>query len=78
MIRVVFALVPALWVVAIAVIALQNARPVSLQLLTLQSVEMPFGLMLAFCSALGMVAAALVLAVLGGNPLAGTRQRRRP
>lgn len=73
MIRVLVALVPALWVVAIAIIAVQNATPVSFQLLTLQSIEIPFGVLLAFCAAAGMLLAALVLLVLGGNPL-----RRRP
>ncbi|MGF1568007.1 MAG: hypothetical protein ACFCVD_08035 [Nodosilinea sp.] len=69
MIRLLFALIPALWVVAIAIIAVQNATPISLQLLNLQSIEIPFGVLLAFCAAAGMVAAAILLIVLGGNPL---------
>ncbi|MGB3200592.1 MAG: lipopolysaccharide assembly protein LapA domain-containing protein [Nodosilinea sp.] len=76
MIRVIVALVPALWVVAIAIIAVQNATPVSFRLLTLQSIEIPFGVLLAFCAAAGMLAAALVLLVLGGNPLR-RRQKQR-
>ena len=36
MIRLVFAVVPAVWVVAIAIIAVQNATPVSFRLITLQ------------------------------------------
>ena len=76
MIRLAFALVPAVWVVAIAVIAVQNATPVSVRLLTLQSVEIPFGVLLAFCTAAGMIAAALVLLVLGGNPLRASRRQR--
>ncbi|HSM82372.1 MAG TPA: hypothetical protein VLS96_11830 [Nodosilinea sp.] len=75
MIRLIFALVPALWVVAIAVIAVQNATPVSFRLITLQSIEIPFGVLLAFCVAVGMVAAALVLLVLGGNPLRSSGRR---
>ncbi|MEA5451257.1 hypothetical protein VB780_21935 [Leptolyngbya sp. CCNP1308] len=79
MIRLVFALVPAIWVVAIAIIAVQNATPVSIQLLTLQSIAIPFGVLLAFCVAAGMLAAALVLLVLGGNPLGATRRpKQRP
>ncbi|WP_035985068.1 lipopolysaccharide assembly protein LapA domain-containing protein [Leptolyngbya sp. KIOST-1] len=78
MIRLVFALVPALWVVAIAVIAVQNATPVSIQLLNLQSIAIPFGVLLAFCAAAGMVTAALVLLVLGGNPLRSGRKRSEP
>ena len=73
MIRLVFAVVPAVWVVAIAIIAVQNATPV--RLITLQSIEMPFGVLLAFCAATGMVATALVLLVLGGNPLRSPRRK---
>lgn len=75
MIRLVFAVVPAVWVVAIAIIAVQNATPVSFRLITLQSIEMPFGVLLAFCAATGMVATALVLLVLGGNPLRSPRRK---
>ncbi|PSR16635.1 hypothetical protein C8255_16765 [filamentous cyanobacterium CCP3] len=77
MIRLILALVPAIWVVAIAIIAVQNATPVSFRLLNLQSIEIPFGVLLAFCAAAGMLLAALVLLVLGGNPLR-TRQKQRP
>ena len=76
MIRLVFAVVPALWVVAIAIIAVQNATPVSLRLITLQSIEIPFGVLLAFCAAAGMLATALVLLVLGGNPLRSPRPKQ--
>jgi uncharacterized integral membrane protein len=75
MIRLVFAVVPAVWVVAIAIVAVQNATPVSFRLITLQSIEMPFGVLLAFCAAAGMVATALVLLVLGGNPLRSPRRK---
>ncbi|MFQ4139294.1 hypothetical protein PGN35_023560 [Nodosilinea sp. PGN35] len=76
MIRLMLALVPALWVVAIAIIAVQNATPVSIQLLNLQSIAIPFGVLLAFCVAAGMLAAALVLLVLGGTPAGVTRRPR--
>ncbi|MBD2233812.1 lipopolysaccharide assembly protein LapA domain-containing protein [Phormidium tenue] len=77
MIRLVLALVPAVWVIAIAIIAVQNATPVSFRLLNLQSIEIPFGVLLAFCVAAGMLAAALVLLVLGGNPLRAPRRQKR-
>ncbi|MBD1916603.1 MULTISPECIES: lipopolysaccharide assembly protein LapA domain-containing protein [Cyanophyceae] len=76
MIRLVFALVPAVWVIAIAIIAVQNATPVSIQFLNLQSIAIPFGVLLAFCVAAGMLAAALVLLVLGGNPLRSPRRQK--
>ncbi|MGG6240037.1 lipopolysaccharide assembly protein LapA domain-containing protein [Nodosilinea sp. AN01ver1] len=76
MIRLLLALVPAIWIVAIAIIAVQNATSVSFRLLNLQSIEMPFGVLLAFCVAAGMLLAALVLLVLGGNPLRASQKRR--
>lgn len=77
MIRLVFALVPAVWVIAIAIIAVQNATPISIQFLNLQSIAIPFGVLLAFCVAAGMLAAALVLLVLGGNPLRTPRRQKQ-
>jgi uncharacterized integral membrane protein len=75
MIKLVFALVPALWVAAIAIVAVQNATPVSLRWLTLESIQIPFGVLLAFGAAGGMVVMALVLMLLG-RP--SSRHRQRP
>ncbi len=50
----------ACWVVAIAVLAVQNAQPVSLKFLTFQSIQIPFGLVLAFCAAVGIIGMALL------------------
>lgn len=47
------------WVVAIAIISVQNATPVALRFLTFQSIQLPVGLVLAFSAALGMLAVAL-------------------
>jgi len=47
------------WVVAIAIISVQNATPVSLRFLTFQSIQLPAGLVIAFSAALGMLAMAL-------------------
>ncbi|AFZ28921.1 LapA family protein [Gloeocapsa sp. BRSZ] len=47
------------WVVAIAIISVQNATPVSLRFVTFQSIQLPVGLVLAFSAALGMLAMAL-------------------
>ena len=77
MIRLILALVPAVWVIAIAVIAVQNATPVSFRLLNLQSIEIPFGVLLAFFAAAGMVVAALLLLVLGGHPLQVRRRKQQ-
>ena len=60
-------LLPAVWVVAIAIIAVQNATPVSLQFLNFRSIEMPFGVVLAFCAAGGMLVTAGGVALLSGG-----------
>ncbi len=57
-------LVVALWVSAIALIAIQNATPVSLQFLGLRTVEIPLGLLLAFSASLGMIGTTFVLGML--------------
>lgn len=71
MVRLLLALIPALWVVVIAIVAVQNATPVSIRLLVFESIEMPFGVLLAFGMAGGMVAASL-------GHLRLDRGRRRP
>ncbi|RCJ39703.1 DUF1049 domain-containing protein [Nostoc minutum NIES-26] len=48
-------LVVAIWVVAIAIISVQNATPVSLKFLTFQSVQIPAGLVLAFSAGIGLI-----------------------
>lgn len=50
----------AVWVVAIALIVVQNAAPVRLVFLRWQSVEIPFGVVLAFSGAVGMLGTAVV------------------
>ncbi|MTJ48975.1 DUF1049 domain-containing protein [Dolichospermum sp. UHCC 0259] len=50
----------AVWVVAIALISVQNATPVSLQFLVFQSIQIPFGLMLAFGVAVGLLGTAVL------------------
>ena len=51
------------WVLAIALISVQNATPVSLKFLVFQSIQVPFGLMLAFWVAIGLVGGAILLSV---------------
>ena len=45
MIRLAFALILAAWVVVIAIVAVQNATPVSIRLLNFQSIDIPFGVL---------------------------------
>lgn len=73
MVRLLFTLIPAVWVVMIAIVAVQNATPVSLRLVMLRSIEMPVGVLLAFGAAAGMVGMAGLLWLLESGPL-----KRRP
>ncbi|MTJ52965.1 DUF1049 domain-containing protein [Anabaena sp. UHCC 0253] len=50
----------AIWMVAIALISVQNATPISLRFLGFQSIQIPFGLMLAFSVAVGLLSAAVL------------------
>ncbi|MDM9383772.1 LapA family protein [Chlorogloeopsis sp. ULAP01] len=53
-------IVIAVWVVAVAILSVQNATPVSLRFLTFQSIQLPVGLLLAFCAGVGMIGMALI------------------
>lgn len=55
--------IAAIWVVAIALLSVQNATPVSLQFLGFSSIQLPVGLVLAVSIGLGMIGGALVLSV---------------
>lgn len=52
--------ITAVWTVAIALIALQNAEPVSLRFLSFLSVPLPFGLVLALSATAGMLGTVIV------------------
>ncbi|MFN6571329.1 LapA family protein [Dendronalium sp. ChiSLP03b] len=64
-------LVVAIWVVAIAIISVQNATPVSLKFLTFQSVQIPAGLVLAFSAGIGLIGISILQPLWG---LADSRQ----
>lgn len=59
--------IPAVLVVAIAVLSVQNATPVSLQFLAFRSVPLPFGLWLGMGLAAGMVGTAGLLTLFPGR-----------
>jgi uncharacterized integral membrane protein len=58
-------LIVAGWVAAIAIVAVQNADPVSFRFLGIQTIEIPFGVVMAFAVALGIVGAAIAQPLLG-------------
>lgn len=49
------------WIIAIAIISVQNATPITLKFLTFESISIPVGLLLAFCICLGIMGMALLL-----------------
>lgn len=53
-------LVVAVWVVAIAILSVQNFEPVSLKFLTFQSITIPVGIVLAFSAGVGFVGVAIL------------------
>ncbi len=59
------ALILAGWIGTAAIISVQNFQPVSFKILTLQSIEIPFGVVLAFSAGFGAIAAAIVPIVFG-------------
>ena len=65
-------IVVALWVVGIAILAVQNAEPVSLRFLTFESIQIPVGLVLAFSAGVGIIGVALLQPLWG---LAGSKER---
>jgi len=68
-------LIVTFWVVAIAILSVQNATPVSLKFLAFQSVQIPVGLVLAFSVGLGIIATALLQPLLGGDGAGKTTAR---
>ncbi|VXD23255.1 lipopolysaccharide assembly protein LapA domain-containing protein [Planktothrix paucivesiculata] len=60
----------AFWMSAIAILAIQNATPITLRFLFLESVQLPVGVILAFSVSLGVLGGALFkpLAQLGLTP----------
>ncbi len=70
--KVILAVVPAVWVVAMAIISVQNATPVSLKFLFLESVELPFGVVLSLGAAAGMVMGAVAIALWPGRKSSGS------
>ncbi|MDB9445333.1 LapA family protein [Anabaena sp. CS-542/02] len=59
-IPILISLIVAIWVVAIAIISVQNATPVSLKFLTFQSIQIPLGLLMAFTAGAGLLGMALL------------------
>ena len=60
MIALLIALLMSIWMGGIALFSVQNASPVTLRFLFLQSVEMPMGVVLAFAAITGLILVVLI------------------
>jgi uncharacterized integral membrane protein len=68
-------LILAFWVAAIAIIAVQNATPVSLNFFGLRSIAIPFGVLLAFLGAGSMLLTTTLITLLESKPLSRLPKR---
>ena len=68
------ALLIAFWLGAIAIFSIQNITAVSLKFLFWQSIQLPVGVLLAFCVGLGLILGTL-LPLLLPKPRSTRRQR---
>jgi uncharacterized integral membrane protein len=65
MVKLLVAIIPAALVVAIAILSVQNATPLSITFLQASTVALPVGVWLAFGLGLGMAGTALLLSLFG-------------
>lgn len=59
------ACIVAVWIGTIAIVSVQNAAPVALRFLAIQTIEFPFGLVIAFSVMLGILGTAIAQPLLG-------------
>ncbi|BAM50563.1 hypothetical protein BEST7613_1632 [Synechocystis sp. PCC 6803] len=71
------AMVLALGLISLALLTIQNVTPVALSFLTLQSIEMPVGLLLVFSLAGGLVVGSLLAPLPGGNRRRGVPSQQQ-
>ncbi len=69
-------IIVALWIMAIAIVSVQNATPVSLRFLTFESIKIPLGLLLTFFVALGIIAASALQPLLTTSNFQKSTSRR--
>lgn len=58
----------AVWMMAIAILSVQNATPVTLKFLAYESIRLPVGVVLAFSAAAGAIVGAIVALPLFSSP----------
>ena len=58
----------AVWMMAIAILSVQNATPVTLKFLAYESIRLPVGVVLAFSAAAGAIVGAIIALPLFSSP----------
>ena len=58
---------------AIAIFSIQNIQLVSLQLFSLRSIQLPVGVLLAFCLGIGIILGSLISASFSSRKRSGSR-----
>ena len=61
----------ATWIIAIAIFSIQNIQDVSVKFLTLESITVPIGVLLAFFSGIGLVLGWLIPLLFAGKSRRG-------
>ncbi len=56
----------ALWISGIAILSVQNATPISLKFISLQSIPIPVGVILSFSVSIGVIISSILLPPLLG------------
>ena len=51
----------ALWISGIAILSVQNATPISLKFIGLQSIQLPVGVILSFSVGIGLIISSILL-----------------
>ena len=60
-------LILATWIIAIAIFSIQNIQDVSVKFLTLESITVPIGVLLAFFSGIGLILGWLIPLLFAGT-----------
>jgi putative membrane protein len=56
----IIAILMAGWIVSFAVFSIQNIQPVSIKFLVFESIQLPIGVLLAFCVSFGLIIGVMI------------------
>jgi len=73
MVKLLVVIIPAVLMVAIAILSVQNATLVPITFLTSTTIALPVGIWIAFAIAIGMIGTAILLSLFGSKKPKGNR-----